>query len=55
MWFINRSGTVLARGATFGPLSAGSYSDEPTGLGYDDATNTLFVSDDTGHPFLCMW
>jgi hypothetical protein len=35
-------------GATDGPNSAGNYSDEPTGLGYDNDTDTLFVSDDTG-------
>ncbi|HVR31602.1 MAG TPA: Ig-like domain-containing protein [Acidimicrobiia bacterium] len=48
MWHINRAGAVLSTGATWGPQSAGSYSDEPTGLGYDNASNTLFVSDDTG-------
>jgi hypothetical protein len=48
MWHINRSGTVLDTGATWGTESGGSYSDEPTGLGYDNATDTLFVSDDTG-------
>jgi hypothetical protein len=48
MWHINRAGVVLSTGATFGPNSAGSYSDEPTGLGYDNASGTLFVSDDTG-------
>ncbi|MFP3913786.1 MAG: PKD domain-containing protein, partial [Actinomycetota bacterium] len=48
MWHIDRSGSILDTGATFGPASAGSYSDEPTGVGYDDATGTLFVSDDTG-------
>lgn len=47
MWHINHSGTVFATGATTGPASAGSYSNEPTGLGYDASTDTLFISDDT--------
>jgi hypothetical protein len=48
MWHISRGGSVLSTGATWGPQSAGSYSDEPTGLGYDNVSDTLFVSDDTG-------
>jgi hypothetical protein len=40
LWQITRSGTVTATGTTL------VYSKEPTGLGYDPGTNTLFISDD---------
>ncbi|MDX1746547.1 MAG: hypothetical protein R3324_11470, partial [Halobacteriales archaeon] len=42
LWRINRSGTVLSTGTTTG------YSDEPTGAGLQEATDTLFITDDTG-------
>jgi hypothetical protein len=40
LWQLTRSGTVTDTGSTF------SYSKEPTGMGFDPATNTLFISDD---------
>jgi len=41
LWQITRSGTVTDTGTTI------AYSKEPTGLGYDPGTNTLFISDDS--------
>ena len=41
LWQITRSGTVTGTGTTL------AYSREPTGLGHDPGTNTLFISDDT--------
>jgi uncharacterized protein YjiK len=41
LWQLTRSGSVTDTGTTF------SYSKEPTGLGFDPATNTLFISDDS--------
>ena len=51
MWQTLRTGTVTRTGTFWGPNAAtfqGSvgYTREPTGVGYDPATNTLFVSDD---------
>jgi hypothetical protein len=40
LWQITRGGAVQSTGTTL------AYSKEPTGLGYDASTNTLFVSDD---------
>jgi hypothetical protein len=45
-WRSTRTGSVAGTGAFWGPNSAGNYSREPTGLGFDAASNTLFVSDD---------
>ncbi|HUP76711.1 MAG TPA: hypothetical protein VM282_26990, partial [Acidimicrobiales bacterium] len=52
MWRTDRLGAVVGTGTTWGPNAAtvnGSvgYSREPTGVGYDAATNTLFISDDS--------
>jgi hypothetical protein len=47
LWRSNRTGSVVGTGALWGPNSAGSYSREPTGLGFDTASNTLFISDDS--------
>ena len=47
LWRSTRTGTVVGVGTMWGPNSAGSFSKEPTGLGYDDATGRLFVSDDS--------
>ncbi len=41
MWQITRTGTVTNTGTTYP-----AFSKEPTGLGYDPGSNTLFVSDD---------
>ena len=43
LWQITRSGTVTDTGTTL------AYSSEPTGLGHDPGTNTLFISDDNKH------
>lgn len=43
LWQVTRSGTVTDTGTTLGYPSK-----EPTGLGYDSGTNTLFISDDDG-------
>ena len=40
LWVTRRDGTQLDKGSTF------SYSKEPTGLGYNPADGTLFISDD---------
>ena len=40
LWQITRNGTVTGTGTTL------AYSKEPTGLGYNRGTNTLFISDD---------
>lgn len=42
LWQITRTGSVTDTGTTLGYPSR-----EPTGLGYDAGTNTLFISDDT--------
>jgi hypothetical protein len=42
MWQIRRTGTVTDTGTTR------AFTPEPTGLGHDPATNTLFVSSDQG-------
>jgi uncharacterized protein YjiK len=47
LWRSSRTGTVRGTGALWGPDAPGNYSREPTGLGYDNATGTLFVSDDS--------
>jgi hypothetical protein len=47
LWRTTRTGGVVGTGTMWGSNSAGSYSKEPTGLGYDAATDTLFVSDDS--------
>jgi hypothetical protein len=47
LWRSTRTGSVVGVGTMWGPNSAGSFSREPTGLGYDDASGTLFVSDDS--------
>jgi hypothetical protein len=46
-WRSTRTGSVAGTGALWGPNSAGSYSREPTGLGYDAAGDRLFISDDS--------
>ncbi len=46
LWRSTRTGSVVGTGATYGPNAPSNYSREPTGLGYDAATKTLFVSDD---------
>jgi hypothetical protein len=46
-WRSKRTGSVAGTGALWGPNSAGSYSREPTGLGFDAARTTLFISDDS--------
>lgn len=43
MWGVTRAGAKVAQGTTVG------FSNEPTGAGYDPATNTMFVSDDDRH------
>jgi hypothetical protein len=43
LWQITRSGTVTDTGTTL------AYSTEPTGVGHDPGTNTLFISDDNKH------
>jgi len=43
MWRITRTGAVQDTGTTVG------FSNEPTGLGFDPGTNTLFISDDDGN------
>jgi hypothetical protein len=40
LWQATRGGGVTGTGTTV------AYSREPTGLGYDPGTNTLFISDD---------
>jgi hypothetical protein len=47
MWQITRAGTVTDTGTTW--LPAPGFSKEPTGLGFDAASNTLFISDDSAH------
>ncbi len=47
LWQVTRSGAVTDTGTTWTP--APGYSKEPTGLGYDAGSNTLFVSDDSFH------
>jgi hypothetical protein len=42
MWQLTRSGTVVDTGTTYP-----AFSKEPTGVGYDPNTNTLFISDDS--------
>jgi hypothetical protein len=42
LWQLTRTGTVTDTGTTFP-----AYSREPTGLAFDPATNTLFISDDS--------
>ena len=44
LWQITLSGAVQDTGTTHTPGPA--FSKEPTGLGFDPATNTLFISDD---------
>ncbi len=44
LWQVTPGGLVQDTGTTYTP--APNYSKEPTGLGYDPASNTLFVSDD---------
>ncbi len=44
LWQVTRTGTVTDTGTTYTP--APNFSREPTGLGFDPATNTLFISDD---------
>jgi hypothetical protein len=46
-WRAKRTGSVAGTGALWGPNSAGSYSREPTGLGYDAQGDRLFISDDS--------
>lgn len=41
MWQITKTGTVTDTGTTYP-----TFSKEPTGLGYDPGSNTLFISDD---------
>jgi sugar lactone lactonase YvrE len=45
MWQSTRAGAVTDTGTTWTP--APNFSKEPTGLGFDAASNTLFISDDT--------
>jgi len=45
MWTIRRTGVVTDTGTTWNPAPA--FSKEPTGLGYDPNSNTLFISDDS--------
>ena len=40
MWELTRQGLVTATGTT------DAYTDEPTGVGHDSATNTIFISSD---------
>jgi hypothetical protein len=47
LWQVTRGGAVTDTGTTWTP--APGYSKEPTGLGYDAGSNTLFVSDDSFH------
>jgi len=44
LWTIQRTGAVSDTGTTWKPTP--EFSDEPTGLGYDRNSNTLFISDD---------
>lgn len=47
LWRSTLSGVVVGVGTFWGPNAAnGGFSDEPTGVGHDPITNTLFVSDD---------
>jgi hypothetical protein len=51
MWRLRRSGNVVGVGTFWGPNAAvfsgvTGYSREPTGVGFDPSSNTLFVSDD---------
>jgi hypothetical protein len=43
LWQITRAGAVVSTSSTL------AYSREPTGLGVDRATNTLYISDDDGN------
>ena len=43
LWRITRTGAVQDTGTTVG------FSNEPTGLGFDAGSNTLFISDDDGN------
>ena len=48
IWEVTRTGTVVATGTTsrFGDPPVAGYSDEPTGITHDPATNTVFISSD---------
>ncbi len=47
LWRTTLTGSVQGTGTLWGPLAAnGGYAREPTGAGYDPASDTLFVSDD---------
>ena len=47
LWQITRNGTVTGTGTT--TRGGADFSSEPTGLGYDAATDTHFVSDDNAN------
>lgn len=54
LWRASRTGDVRGVGALWGPAAAGNHSREPTGLGYEDATRTLFVSDDSARAIFAV-
>ncbi|HSJ44918.1 MAG TPA: Ig-like domain-containing protein [Euzebyales bacterium] len=54
LWRSSRTGTVRGVGALWGPGASGNHSREPTGLGHDDATRTLFVSDDSARAIFAV-
>jgi hypothetical protein len=54
LWRASRTGTVRGTGALWGPDAAGNFSREPTGLGYDDASRTLYVSDDSANAIFAV-
>jgi len=45
LWQVTRAGAVTDTGTTW--LPAPAFSKEPTGLGFDPASRTLFISDDS--------
>jgi uncharacterized protein YjiK len=54
LWRASRTGTVRGTGALWGPGAPGNFSKEPTGVGYDDASRTLFVSDDSAEAIFAV-
>ena len=53
MWEITRTGTVFATGTTSRVGTTPGYSNEPTGVDYDPASNTVYItSDDESKVFI---
>jgi hypothetical protein len=50
LWQVTRNGAVTDTGTTWTP--APGFSKEPSGLGYDAASKTFFISDDSAD---CIW